>query len=32
MFTRKCLIDSLLFAVVKGEGKNRNLLGARTRA
>ena len=32
MFTRKCLIDSLLFGVVKGEGKNRNLLSARTRA
>jgi len=28
----KCLIDSLLFGVVKGEGKNRNLLSARTRA
>ena len=32
MFTRKCLIDSLLFGVVKGEGKKRNLLSARTRA
>lgn len=32
MFTRKYLIDSLLFGVVKGEGKNRNLLSARTRA
>ena len=32
MFTRKYLIDSLLFAMVKGEGKNRNLLSARMRA
>lgn len=32
IFTRKCLIDSLLFGVVKGEGKKRNLLSARTRA
>ena len=32
MFTHKYLIDSLLFGVVKGEGKNRNLLSARTRA
>jgi len=32
MFTRKYLIDSLLFGVVKGEGKKRNLLSERTRA
>ena len=25
MFTRKCLIDSLLFGVVKGEGKKTKL-------